>query len=384
MSSPCNPLNQQSNPNVQITLQQQQPIPLAVQLHCHSGELLALVGPSGSGKTTILRAIAGLYQVQTGQVICESEVWQNTAQKLFLAPHLRHVGLVFQHYALFPHMTVLENIQQALTDIPKQQHYAAAVELLKKVHLEGMEKRYPKTLSGGQQQRVAVARALARQPKILLLDEPFSAVDQVTRRKLYRELMRLKQSLSIPIILVTHDLEEAAMLADRMALLYKGKILQTGIPERVAAHPESATVARLMNQANLFSAQILLHDSKRRVTHLLWRGRELEAAYQPQFQVKQRVCWMIQSSDILLHRRERPSKGERENPIQGRIIEYLESNGLANLQVQVDQELTLNPSVNVPVHVARRNRLGIDEQIGLSLLAEGIHLMPYQPLRREG
>jgi len=380
MNNPSNPL---SKPSVQISLQQQHPIPLAVQLHCHSGELLALVGPSGSGKTTILRAIAGLYQVQRGHIICEDKVWQNSARKQFLPPHLRHVGLVFQHYALFPHMTVLENIQQALNDIPKQQRRSAALDLLTRVHLDGMEKRYPKTLSGGQQQRVAVARALARQPRILLLDEPFSAVDQVTRRKLYRELMSLKQSLSIPIILVTHDLEEAALLADRMALLYKGEILQSGTPEFVAAHPGNATIARLMNQQNLFSAQVLGHDSNNRITRLLWQGRELEAAYQPQFQSKQRVCWMIQSSDILLHRRDRPSKGERENPLQGRIIEYFEINGLANLLVQVDQELKINFVVNVPLHVARRNRLGLDEQIGISLLAEGTHLMPYQPLRKE-
>jgi len=380
MSTPYNPLTQAS---VQISLYQQHPMPLAVQLQCHHGELLALVGPSGSGKTTILRAIAGLYEVQRGQIICENSVWQNSSQKLFLAPYLRHVGLVFQHYALFPHMTVIENIQQALNDTPKQQRRFAALELLTKVHLDGMENRYPKTLSGGQQQRVAVARALARQPKILLLDEPFSAVDQVTRRKLYRELMNLKQSLSIPIILVTHDLEEAALLADRIALLYKGEILQSGTPEFVAAHPDSATIARLMNQQNLFSAQVLNHDSNHRITRLLWRGRKLEAAYQPQFQSKQRVCWMIPSSDILLHRRDHPSKGERENPLSGRIIEYFESKGLANLLVQVDRELKINLAVNVPVHVARRNRLGLDEQISISLLTEGIHLMPFQPLRRE-
>lgn len=372
-----------SDSGIRIQLQQRQPIPLEVELECRAGELLALVGPSGSGKTTILRAISGLFQVQHGFIDCQGEIWQNSARNVFLPAHQRHVGLVFQNYALFPHMTVLDNIRQALTDLPAPKRKNQALELLKKVHLQGLEQRLPKTLSGGQQQRVAVARALARRPKVLLLDEPFSAVDQVTRRKLYRELLELRQTLAVPIILVTHDLEESALLADRMALLYKGEVLQTGKPEFIASHPETATVARLMNQQNLFIAQVRVQDEETRITRLLWRGIELEAAYQPQFKTNQRVCWTIHSSNILLHRRDRPSRGDRENPLQGLVIEYMESNGLAYLLVQVDREMKINLSVNVPLHVARRNRIGLNEKIGISLLGTGIHLMPYQPLRRD-
>jgi molybdate transport system ATP-binding protein len=280
-------------------------------------------------------------------------------------------------------MTVLNNIQQALTDIPKQQRRSQALELLKKVHLEGMELRYPKTLSGGQQQRVAVARALARNPRVLLLDEPFSAVDQVTRRKLYRELLALRKKHAMPMILVTHDLEESTLLADRIALLHKGEILQTGTPKFVSAHPKTATVARLMDQPNLFTAQVLEHDTQAQKTHVRWRGRVLEASYQPRFQVNERVCWMIQLANVLLHRRDRPSNGDKENPLQGQIIEYMESSGLANILVEIDPELKVNIAMNVPLHVAKRNRLGLSEHIGISLLSAGIHLMPYQPLRRE-
>jgi len=372
-----------SDSAIHISLQQAGPIPLTVQLTCQAGELLALVGPSGSGKTTILRAIAGLYQPQNGHIICQGEVWQKSTSQLFLATHQRHVGLVFQNYALFPHMTVLDNIQQAISHLPRQQRRDQALQLLKKVHLEGLEQRYPKNLSGGQQQRVAVARALARQPKVLLLDEPFSAVDQVTRRKLYRELLALRQSLAMPMILVTHDLEESTLLADRMALLHKGEILQTGSPKFIAAHPKTAMVARLMDQQNLFTAQILKHDVPREKTLLRWHGMVLEATYQQQFQVNEQVCWMIQPANILLHRRGRPSNGDRENPMQGQIIEYMESNGLANMLVRVDQELEINIAINVPLHVAKRNALGLSEHIGISLLGEGIHLMPYQALRRD-
>lgn len=369
--------------DIHIILQQSQPIPLSVELKCLAGELLALVGPSGSGKTTILRAIAGLYQTKKGQILCQGEKWQDTSQQIFLPTHLRHVGLVFQNYALFPHMTVLENITQALSDIPKRQRKPQALELLKKVHLEGLEHRYPKTLSGGQQQRVAVARALARQPKVLLLDEPFSAVDQVTRRKLYRELLALRQSLAMPMILVTHDLEESALLADRIALLHKGKILQTGTPEFVSAHPKTATVARLMDQQNLFTARVLKHDTQAQKTHLRWHGIILEAAYQPQFAENERVCWVIRPASVLLHRRDRPSKGDKENPLKGQIIEYMENNGLANLLVEIDSLLKINMVINVPLHVANRNHLALNEKVGLSLLGKGIHLMPYQTLRRE-
>lgn len=369
--------------SIHISLYQERPIPLDVSLSCQPGELLALVGPSGSGKTTIMRAIAGLYKSGNGQVTCQGEVWQKSTQKIFLPTWQRHVGLVFQNYALFPHMTVLNNIKQALLQIPKHLREEEALSLLRKVHLEGLEQRYPKTLSGGQQQRVAVARALARRPKVLLLDEPFSAVDQVTRRKLYRELLVLRKSLAIPMILVTHDLEESTLLADTIALLHKGKVLQTGNPKFVSAHPNTATIARLMDQQNLFTAQIIRHNKAMQKTYLSWRGILLESGYQPQFQINERVCWMIQSANVLLHRQDRPSNGDKENQLKGQIVEYIENSGLANLLVEIEHQFEISIAMNVPLHVAKRNSLGLDVNIGISLLAEGIHLMPYFPLRHE-
>jgi molybdate transport system ATP-binding protein len=368
---------------VHIHLQQQKPIPLSVELECKAGELLALVGPSGSGKTTILFSIAGLHKSEQGFVRCQDEIWQDSSDKLFWPVHQRHVGIVFQHYALFPHMTVLDNIQQSLSELPKLEQKKEALKLLKKVHLEGLESRYPKALSGGQQQRVAVARALARNPKVLLLDEPFSAVDQVTRRKLYRELLELRHLLNIPMILVTHDLDEATLLADRIALLHKGKILQTGSPDFVSSHPETATVARLIDQQNLFTAKVVDHDERSQTTQLRWRNRPMEAAYQPNFPAGQRVCWMIQPSSIMLHRRDKPTKGDQENPFLGPIVEQFESRGLSNLLVEIDPELKINIAVTVPFHVARRNALAVGERIGISLLKEEIHLMPYQALKRD-
>lgn len=368
---------------IELKLTQSETIPLDVELDCPAGELLALVGPSGSGKTTVLRAIAGLYKPQQGVIRCHGETWQNSNEHIFIPTCDRHVGLVFQNYALFPHLTVLENILLALGEIPKQAREPQAREHLKQVHLEGLEARYPKNLSGGQQQRVAVARALARKPKVLLLDEPFSAVDQVTRRKLHRELRKLRESLSIPMILVTHDLEESALLADRIALLYKGKILQTGSPDELVSRPKSATVARLMDQQNLFTAQVMEHDLQQQKTILRWRGIRMEVRLQSDYPINERVCWTIEPASILLHRRDRPSQGDLENPMQGTIVEYMEVNGLANFLLEIDKELKIRLSVYVPLHVARRNLLGLNAGASISLLSEGIHLMPYQPLRRE-
>lgn len=368
---------------IELKLAQSESIPLDVELECPTGELLALVGPSGSGKTTVLRAIAGLYKPQQGVIRCQGETWQDSRENIFVPTCDRHVGLVFQNYALFPHLTVLENILLALDKSPRQEKELQARELLKQVHLEGLEARYPRNLSGGQQQRVAVARALARKPKVLLLDEPFSAVDQVTRRKLHRELRKLRESLSIPMILVTHDLEESALLADRIALLYKGTILQTGTPKELASRPNSATVARLMDQQNLFTAQVMEHDMEQQKTILRWRGIRMEARLQAGFPVNERVCWTIEPASILLHRRDRPSQGDRENPMHGTIVEYMEINGLANFLLEIDRELKIRLSVYVPIHVARRNLLGLAAGASISLLSEGIHLIPYQQLRRE-
>ena len=221
-------------PALAVELAQGAPIPLAARFECGEGELLALVGPSGSGKTTILRAIAGLDPAGGGQRARNGATWFDA--RTFVPPQARRVGLVFQHYALFPHLTAdRQRRGRAARHAPARDARAIARELLEFVRLGGLEDRLPRQLSGGQQQRVALARALARDPQVLLLDEPFSAVDQVTRRRLQRELAQMRQRLKIPIVLVTHDLEEAAALADRMVVLHHGRTLQSGPPFEVLA-----------------------------------------------------------------------------------------------------------------------------------------------------
>ncbi len=369
------------NPGIDIRLKQASPIPLDVELHCGSGEVVALVGPSGSGKTTILRSIAGLYKPAYAVINCQNEIWSDCSNKKLKPAYQRSVGLVFQNHALFPHFTALQNVMEALPKQAKQQAKKQALALFKKVHLEGLEQRYPRALSGGQQQRVAVARALAREPKVLLLDEPFSSVDQVTRRRLYRELIELRRSLSIPIIIVTHDLEEASLLADKLYILHKGITLQSGKPNEVSAQPKTALVAKLMDQQNIFTATVIKHDHDQQKTLLQWHDLTLEANLQSNYPIAEKVCWMIQPTNILLHRRHRQSNGDKENPFSGTIIEYFVLGGYASMVVQLDN--TVKITMSVPLHVAQRNHLNYGEKIALSLLRKGIHLMPYTTLRRK-
>jgi molybdate transport system ATP-binding protein len=230
-----------------VRLRQMGPIPLDVEFSCGQNELLALVGPSGSGKTTVLRSVAGLYHPREGLVFCDGNVWFDAAKGVNVPPHRRPVGLVFQGYALFPHLTVIRNVTASLGHVPKRERDTRARALLSLVHLQGFERRYPASLSGGERQRVAVARALARDPAVLLMDEPFSAVDRRTRRRLRDELAELRKVMRVPIVLVTHDLDEAASLSDRMCVIDKGVTLQIGTPGELMNAPANMRVVEALD-----------------------------------------------------------------------------------------------------------------------------------------
>ncbi|MCB5187527.1 ABC transporter ATP-binding protein [Methylobacillus caricis] len=237
----------------------QQPFALQAELQCGEGELLALLGPSGSGKSTVLRLIAGLQYPQSGSIELGSNVWFD--QRVRLAPQQRRVGYVPQNYGLFPHMSALDNVCAGLHHLPRHEQTRQARKWLERVHLSDYSKRKPAELSGGQQQRVALARALAAEPSILLLDEPFSALDSITRESLYVQLAELKAGLKIPIIMVTHDLNEASMLADRVALIDNGRILQVGSPANVTRQPVSRRVAELVGLHNIFRSEVVVQDN---------------------------------------------------------------------------------------------------------------------------
>jgi len=314
-----------------------------------------------------------------GQIRCAGTDWLDSHKGIELLPQQRRVGFVFQDFALFPHMTVVDNVKVALTNLEPSLQTQRALDILRRVNLDGLENRFPSMLSGGQQQRVALARALAREPAVLLLDEPFSAVDQVTRRKLRLQTLQLTRRLNIPIILVTHDLDEAAMLADRMCVLHKGQTLQQGTPEEILERPSSTLVARLIDIRNLFEGLIVEQAPDRCITRIICNQKTLDAAYFQDYQVGDKVCWCISPSGVLLHSRLRPSKGEKENPLMGRITELITIGGISTLIIAVsDFGSTL--TLELPRHVVYRNKLMVGDNIGVSLLKHSLHLMPWQRL----
>jgi molybdate transport system ATP-binding protein len=361
---------------LEVDLRQAAPIPLAAAFTCAAGEILALVGPSGSGKSTILRSIAGSYRPERGSVRVNGATWLDSAAGRRLPAHRRRVGMVFQSYALFPHMTAAQNLMAAMGHVPHAERRDRAGSLLALVHLDGLEDRRPAELSGGQQQRVAVARALAREPAVLLLDEPFSAVDKATRQRLYREIAELRRVLDMPVVLVTHDLDEAVMLADRMVVLSRGRTLQSGSPDEVTTKPASPEVARLVDLRNLFEA--VVEGQTPEATLLAWAGLRLEAGNRPDFAPGTRVAWVVPDGYVVLHRRDRPSKGEHENPVKGRIEAVLITGQTAQITLRPDHDDRWPLHFSVPLHVARRNAIAPGVEAAVSLLAQGIHLMPGQ------
>ena len=216
---------------------------LDVALEVPAGECLALAGPSGAGKTTVLRVAAGLVRPEQGRVACGEEVWLDVAGGVDVAPERRRIGYVFQEYALFGHLKVWQNVAYPLRGVPRAQRRSRALELLERFGIAALADERPRTLSGGERQRVAVARALARKPAALLLDEPLSALDTRSRAAAGRELGAVLAETGVPALLVTHDFTEAALLGTRVGVIDGGLIVQEGTAGELAAAPVSAFVA---------------------------------------------------------------------------------------------------------------------------------------------
>jgi len=361
--------------DLSVKLRQAAPIPLDADIACPGGELLAMVGPSGSGKSTLLRAIAGLYRPLEGRIVCGDVCWFDHAKGIHLTPQQRHVGFVPQHYGLFPHMTALDNVIAGLSHLPAQLREERAGSWLAKVHLAGLERRRPAELSGGQQQRVALARALAREPAVLLLDEPFSAVDRATRETLYVELAELKRDLALPIIMVTHDLNEALLLADRMTLLAHGRTLQSGQPRQVIAQPVSETAARLVGVRNLFDGEVLRHDQAAGLTWLKVGDWEIAGRLAQGWAPGSRVRWMIPGSGVRLRSLARGDLSDGINRLRIVIKSVLPLGDDCRITAQLPG---IDPPLNlqIPLRLAQELSLKPGSSTDVMLRDRQLHILP--------
>ena len=305
---------------LEVTIRADAPIPLDVGFRAEAGEVLALVGPSGAGKTTVLRSIAGLWHPGAARIAVNGTVWLDTDAALNRPAHRRRLGVVFQAYALFPHMSAAQNVMAAM----ERADPAEARRLLHLVNLHGLEARRPAQLSGGQQQRVALARALARRPQVLLLDEPFSAVDRATRQRLQAEVIALRAHLDMPVVLVTHDLAEAQLLADRMVVIDAGHMVAEGPTVAVMADPAALRTMGIRELAAMLPATITAHDADG-LTRLDGPAGPLflpGVTDAPGREVRVRIM----AQDVILSR-QRPEGLSAQNIIPGTVLRSVSGSG---------------------------------------------------------
>lgn len=282
-----------------VTIAQDTPTPLDVAFSCAPGDVLGIYGPSGSGKTTILRTIAGLHTPAKARVSAGGDLWLDTAAGVARAAHKRAVGYVFQEYALFPHLTAIDNVLVALGHHPPAERRARASDLLESVGLAAAARRRPAALSGGERQRVALARALARDPAVLLLDEPFSAVDRAVRGRLHDLIDTIRRSLDIPVVLVTHDFDDITRLASHLLLIDAGAPVAIGPVREVTARTDLSWLGASAGLGAVLDATVAEVDPARGLAQLDYDGGRLVA---PDMSLApgQRVRLRIPARDVIL------------------------------------------------------------------------------------
>ena len=291
------------------------------------GRALVLFGPSGAGKTTALRAMAGLLRPEAGRVEIDGLPVYNSEAGVWLPPHQRRIGYLTQQYHLFPHLNVLKNIAYGFREGHGAARRHRIMELLENFELSGLEERYPWELSGGQQQRVALARALATQPKLLLLDEPFAALDVGLRRTVRQELRAMLTRSPLPVILVTHDREEALALGDEVQVIDSGETIAKGAPVDVLGQPGQAAVARLVGVENLFRMRVASRHPRDGTMRLFGTGDNstfsLETPLDSGPTGSGDDSWVtvgIRASDIILSSME-PTGTSARNRIRGLVVD---------------------------------------------------------------
>jgi len=270
---------------------------LNVELRVAAG-VTVLFGASGSGKTLTLDCIAGFVTPDSGRILLDDEILYDAAAQVNLRPQRRNCGYVFQNYALFPHMTLRENLAFAAERKPRLERHRRVSEMLEKFQLGGVSGRRPHEVSGGEKQRCSIARALIGEPKLLLLDEPARGLDAPLRTGLYATLRQVRAEFNVPILLVTHDLDECFELAGEMLVLREGRVAQRGEPKDVLSQPANVEVARLLGVANLFQAEIAALDPGKNTSRLKLDDFELIGPYYPGRFLRDRVWLCIRAEDL--------------------------------------------------------------------------------------
>jgi molybdate transport system ATP-binding protein len=270
---------------------------LEVDLQTGAG-VMALFGPSGAGKTLTLDAIAGFMRPDAGRIMLDDQILFDGASHVSLRPQDRHCGYVFQNYALFPHMTLRQNLMFAADRQPRLERHRRVNEMLERFHLADVSGRRPHEVSGGEKQRCSIARALIGSPRLLLLDEPARGLDAPLRAELYSLLRSVRQDFAIPILLVTHDLEECFELAEHMLIIRDGRVVQSGLPREILEKPANVDVARLLGLPNLFEAEITALDPGRNTSRLRFQSYEVTGTYFPGRFLGDRVWLCVRPEEL--------------------------------------------------------------------------------------
>jgi molybdate transport system ATP-binding protein len=289
--------------------------------------MTVLFGPSGSGKTLTLQTIAGLVEPDSGMVRVNGVVYFNKKEGVNLPIHRRRVGYVFQEPSLFPHMTVFKNIAYGISGLPLGERNQKVNHMIERMRLGGLEKRFPHQISGGQKQRTALARALAASPVLLLLDEPFASLDNPVRQKLRLDLLRIGREDRTPLIFVTHDVEEAFILADEVVVLNNGRVEQTGTKEDVFYRPQTHNVAKFLGARNIFHGKVTdIRPGEGEMT--VWvekKGFPSSIPYREGVVVGDWVRFCIRPEEIMILKADRPIKRNlKANIFSGRIVRIVE------------------------------------------------------------
>ena len=331
-----------------------------ISLNVRDGEYYVILGPTGAGKTLLLETKAGFHKPERGRIILNGKDVTN------LPPEKRGIGFVYQDYMLFPHMTVEENVEfgPKIRHMDMKERKETVNQILELVGLQKLKKRYPKTLSGGERQRVAIARALAVKPEILLLDEPLSALDVNTQKELRGELKRIHEKLGLTTIHVTHNQAEAYILADRIAVMSKGKIVQVGTPDEIFHKPKNDYVARFVGFENIFKGKVKSRKAGLSVIDV--NGVQIEAVTS-----KEGVCTIgIRPEDIIVSRK--PLESSLRNNLKGVIKDYIDMGSLVNLEVAVNQQTF---TVTVTRRSFKELNLERNQTIYLGFKASAVHVM---------